>query len=44
MKAIRVSEPGGPESMALVDVPTPACGPREALIRVSVSGVNFIDV
>ena len=44
MKAIRVSEPGGPESMAIVDVPTPACGPREALVRVAVSGVNFIDV
>jgi NADPH:quinone reductase len=30
--------------MQLVDVPTPACGPRDALIRVAVSGVNFIDV
>src|ERR1700754_1740377 len=44
MKAIRVSEAGGPESMALVDVPTPVCGPRDALVRVAVSGVNFIDV
>jgi NADPH2:quinone reductase len=44
MKAIRVSEPGGPESMEVVEVPTPACGPRQALVRVAVSGVNFIDV
>jgi NADPH2:quinone reductase len=44
MKAIRVSKPGGPEAMAVVDVATPACGPRQALVRVAVSGVNFIDV
>jgi NADPH2:quinone reductase len=30
--------------MALVDVPTPAPGPGQALVRIAVSGVNFIDV
>ncbi|MGA2113221.1 MAG: quinone oxidoreductase [Bryobacteraceae bacterium] len=44
MKAIRVFEPGGPESMQLVDVPTPEPGPGQALVRIAVSGVNFIDV
>jgi NADPH2:quinone reductase len=44
MKAIRVFEPGGPESMRLVDVPTPEPGPGQALVRIAVSGVNFIDV
>jgi NADPH2:quinone reductase len=44
MKAIRVFEPGGPDSMQLVDVPTPEPGPGQALVRIAVSGVNFIDV
>jgi NADPH2:quinone reductase len=44
MRAIRVFEPGGPESMQLVDVPTPEPGPGQALVRIAVSGVNFIDV
>ena len=44
MKAIHVKEPGGPEAMQLVDVPTPAPGPRQALVRIAASGVNFIDV
>ena len=30
--------------MELVDVPTPAPGPHQALVRLAVSGVNFIDV
>ena len=44
MKAIQVREPGGPEKMQLVDVPTPQPGPRQALVRIAASGVNFIDV
>jgi NADPH2:quinone reductase len=44
VKCIVVREPGGPEQMELVDVPKPAPGPKEALVAVSVSGVNFIDV
>ena len=44
MKAILVSEPGGPERMTLTDAPTPSPGPGEALIRIAYTGVNFIDV
>jgi NADPH2:quinone reductase len=44
MKAIWVREPGGPEEMELVDIPTPEPGPRQALVRIAASGVNFIDV
>ena len=44
MKAIQVQEPGGPENMRLVDVPTPRPGPQQALVKLAASGVNFIDV
>lgn len=44
MKAIQVKEPGGPEKMQLVDVPTPSPREGEALVRIAASGVNFIDV
>jgi NADPH:quinone reductase len=44
MKTIHVKEPGGPEQMQLVDVPTPSPGPKQALIRMAAIGVNFIDV
>ncbi len=44
MKAILVKDPGGPESMELAEVPTPTPGPKQALVRVHVAGVNFIDV
>src|SRR5215472_4993592 len=44
MKAIHVLTPGGPEEMRLVDVPAPQPGPKQALVRIAASGVNFIDV
>ena len=44
MKRIQVTIPGGPESMELVDAPTPTPGPRQALVKIATSGVNFIDV
>lgn len=44
MKAIRIQQPGGPEAMELVEVPTPTPAEGEVLIRLAVSGVNFIDV
>jgi NADPH2:quinone reductase len=43
MKAIRVSHTGGPEVMELVEVPVPQPKPAEALVKVSVAGVNSID-
>lgn len=44
MKAIQVAETGGPEKLALIDLPTPAPGPGEALVKIAASGVNFIDI
>ena len=44
MKTIHVREPGGPEKMQLVEVPTPQAGPKQALVRMAAIGVNFIDV
>jgi len=44
MKTIHVTEPGGPEKMQLVEVTKPQPGPKQALIRVSAIGVNFIDI
>jgi len=44
MKSIQVREPGGPEKMLLVEGPTPTPGPKQALVRIAASGVNFIDV
>jgi NADPH:quinone reductase len=35
---------GGPEAMELVDLPVPRLQPNEAIVRIQVSGVNFIDV
>jgi NADPH:quinone reductase len=43
MKAIRVQHTGGPEVMELVEVPTPQPKPAEAVVKVSVAGVNSID-
>jgi NADPH:quinone reductase len=44
MKAIRVRAVGGPDVLTLEDVPEPTLQPREALVRVTAAGVNFIDV
>ena len=44
MKAIRVQAYGGADQLHLDDVPTPAPGPGEALIRQAFAGINFIDV
>ena len=44
MQAIRVHALGGPEVLTLDEIPVPRPGPGEALIRLGVAGVNFIDV
>lgn len=44
MRAVRIHETGGPEVMRVEDVPVPQPGPGQALVRVEVAGVNFIDV
>jgi len=43
MKAIRVSHTGGPEVLELIDAPVPQPKPTEALVKISVAGVNSID-
>jgi NADPH2:quinone reductase len=44
MKLIQIAKNGGPEEMKLVDAPVPSPGPKQALVKVAASGVNFIDV
>ena len=43
MKAIQVYQFGGPEVLALHEVPTPKPGPGEVLVRVHAAGVNPYD-
>jgi len=43
MKAIRIAKTGGPEVLELRDVEIPPPGPREARVRHTAIGVNFID-
>jgi len=44
MKAIQVSQTGGPEVLVSTDVPAPKPKPDEALVQIKAAGVNFIDV
>ena len=43
MQAIQILTTGSADVLTLRDLPTPAPGPGEALIRIEASGVNFID-
>ena len=43
MKAIRVQHTGGPEVMELVEFPVPQAKFGEAVVKVSVAGLNSID-
>jgi NADPH2:quinone reductase len=43
MRAIQISEFGGPEVLELVELEAPEPGPDEVLIRVSRAGINFAD-
>ena len=44
MKAVEISQPGGPEVLHLVERPGPRPGPGEILVRVAAAGVNRPDV
>ena len=44
MRAVHVTEHGGPEVLALVDLPTPAPGPGEVLLRVLATSINHLDL
>ena len=43
MKAIRVRETGGPEVMRLEEMPDPAAGPGQVVVRIRAAGVNPVD-
>ncbi len=43
VKAIVVSEKGGPEQLVLEEVPDPRPGEGELLVNVAAAGLNFID-
>jgi NADPH2:quinone reductase len=43
MRAIQMTEFGGPEVLMLAELPTPQPGPEETLIRVTHAGLNFAD-
>jgi NADPH2:quinone reductase len=44
MRAVVVHEFGGPEKLTIADVPMPVAGAGEVVVKVAVSGVNFVDV
>jgi NADPH:quinone reductase-like Zn-dependent oxidoreductase len=44
MKALAFKEFGGPEKLALLDVPDPAAGPGEVLVRVRACALNHLDL
>lgn len=44
MRAVVVSEFGGPEVLTVADLPEPRPGPGEVSITVAFAGVNFTDV
>ena len=44
MKAVQITETGGPEVLKYIDVPDPTPGAGQALIHIQAIGVNFTDV
>ena len=44
MRAVVITEPGGPEVLRWLDVPDPVPGPGDVLIEVVASGVNRADL
>ena len=44
MQAIQMREHGGPEVLQIADLPIPAPGPGQVLMRVEAAGVNFIEI
>ncbi|MFE3170102.1 quinone oxidoreductase family protein [Amycolatopsis sp. NPDC059090] len=43
MQAIVIEQLGGPEALAIREVPDPEPGPGEVLVDITVAGVNFMD-
>ncbi|WP_377272239.1 zinc-binding alcohol dehydrogenase family protein [Peterkaempfera sp. SMS 1(5)a] len=43
MRAIQITEFGGPEVLRVVDLPDPVAGPGQLLLDVTAAGVNYAD-
>ena len=43
VRAIQITENGGPEVLNVVELPAPEAGPGEVLVEVGAAGVNYID-
>ena len=44
MKAIQITEYGGPEVLQYVDLPDPVAAPDQAVVAIAAVGVNFTDI
>lgn len=44
MKAVTITEPGGPDVLAFTDAPDPVAGPGEVVLQVAAAGVNRADL
>jgi putative PIG3 family NAD(P)H quinone oxidoreductase len=44
MKAVVVTEPGGPEVLRVQDVPDPTLNPGEVIVQVAAAGINRADL
>jgi NADPH:quinone reductase len=44
VKKVVVEQVGGPEQLKIVDGPKPTPGPKDVVVKVAYSGVNFLDV
>src|SRR4051794_7138777 len=44
MRAVIVTEPGGPEVLEWAEVPDPVCGPEEVIVGVAATAVNRADL
>ncbi|HEV7451465.1 MAG TPA: quinone oxidoreductase [Pseudonocardiaceae bacterium] len=43
MRAIQITETGGPEVLRLAELPDPEPGPGQLLVEVAAAGVNYVD-
>jgi NADPH2:quinone reductase len=43
MRAIQVTETGGPEVLRLAELPDPEPGPGQLLVELAAAGVNYLD-
>ena len=44
MRAIQITQPGGPEVLTISEIERPSAGAHQAVVDISLAGVNFIDV